>query len=107
MFQREHGVNNTYNHSPGIHDKNLVRIHNCVQTVGNRENGAVLELPSYRLLYKSVGPATSKCIAVYYIYIYIHSAVHFSILFDHFVDGGDVVIGSTCCGPNTAFVVFH
>ena len=36
LFERDHAANYTYNHSPGIHDKDPVRIHNCVQTVSDR-----------------------------------------------------------------------
>ena len=57
---------------------------------------------SSNLLLKSVEPQFSGC----RVYLLLTEMSLFD-LFDHFVDGGNVVIGSTCCGPTTAFVILH
>jgi len=54
------------------------------------------------LLLKSVEPQFSGC----RVYLLLTETSRFD-LFHHFVDSGDVVIGSTCCGPTTAFIVLH
>ena len=51
---------------------------------------------SSNLLLKSVEPQFSGC----RVYLLLTEMSLFD-LFDHFVDGGNVVIGSTCCGPTT------
>jgi hypothetical protein len=59
-------VSYTYHHGATVHDKNPVRIHDCVQSMGDCKNCAVLEFPSYCLLHKGVSPATEnvlRCVA--------------------------------------------
>ena len=59
---------------------------------------------SSHLLLKSLEPQFSGC----RVYLLLTEMSHFDhvLIFDHFVDGSNV-IGSTCCGLTTAFIILH